>query len=182
MPSGWLPTARRVPSPNWDQRPPGSDVDLLVIHGISLPPGEFNGPWIDALFCNRLDPDAHPYFASIAGLRVSSHLLIDRDGKLTQYVDLTRRAWHAGPSSFRGRAGCNDFSIGVELEGTDETAYEDAQYLALARATSEIMIRFPSITHDRIVGHSDIAPGRKTDPGPAFDWGRYRRLIGARDA
>jgi len=174
---GWLPAARRVPSPNWDERPPGSVVDLLVIHGISLPPGEFGGHAIDALFCNRLDPDAHPYFREVAHLRVSAHLLIGRDGRLTQYVDLNKRAWHAGPSCFAGREACNDFAIGIELEGSDDVPYKDVQYRVLAEATREIQARLPSIGSRRIVGHSDIAPGRKTDPGPAFDWGRFRALI-----
>jgi AmpD protein len=174
---GRLPGARQVCSPNADERPPGTSVDLLVIHGISLPPGEFGGPWIDELFTNRLAPEAHPYFRSICHLRVSSHLLIRRDGELVQYVDLFRRAWHAGVSSFRGRQQCNDFSIGIELEGTDDTLYERAQYEALAAATKGVMTRFPSITRDRIAGHSEIAPGRKTDPGPVFDWDPYHRLI-----
>jgi AmpD protein len=174
---GWLRQARRVPSPNWDERPPGTVIDLLVIHGISLPPGEFGGPWIDDLFLNRLDPGAHPYFRQVAGLRVSSHLLIRRGGELLQYVDLRRRAWHAGASSFAGRDCCNDFAVGVELEGADETPYADAQYRMLAEVTTELMKRFPAITPQRIAGHSDIAPGRKTDPGPAFDWPRFRRLL-----
>jgi len=178
MPRGWLPNALHAPCPNRDQRPPDIVVDLLVIHGISLPPGNFGGPWIDALFRNRLDPQVHPYFRTIAHQRVSSHLLIRRDGELIQYVDLDERAWHAGMSSFAGRARCNDFSIGVELEGTDEVPYEESQYLALAQATKAIQARFPFIGPERIVGHSDIAPGRKTDPGPAFDWSRFRRLIG----
>jgi AmpD protein len=174
---GWLKQARRVPSPNWDQRPPGTVVDLLVVHGISLPPGEFGGPWIDDLFLNRLDPRQHPYFRQIAGLRVSAHLLIRRDGELLQYVDLRRRAWHAGASSYQGREGCNDFAVGVELEGTDDIPYEDIQYRTLARAAKEVMVRFPAITPQRVTGHSDIAPGRKTDPGPAFNWARFRRLL-----
>ena len=177
MQSGRLPEARQVTCTNWDERPPGSTVDLLVIHGISLPPGEFGGPWIDALFRNRLDPGAHPYFQEIAHQRVSAHLLIRRDGKLIQYVDLNKRAWHAGQSSFEGRRRCNDFSIGIELEGADQVPYEEAQYLMLARATRAIQIHFPSIGPGRIVGHSDIAPGRKTDPGPAFDWDRFHRLL-----
>ena len=174
---GWLPQARRIISPNWDERPPGLSVDLLVIHGVSLPPGEFGGPWIDALFQNRLDPEAHPYFRPIAGLRVSSHLLIRRDGELIQYVDLRKRAWHAGLSSFGGRERCNDYAIGVELEGADEVPYTTAQYQVLAETSRDLLARFPAITPERIVGHSAIAPGRKTDPGPAFDWDRYRRLL-----
>lgn len=177
--SGWLPQARRLISPNWDERPPGIAVDLLVIHGVSLPPGEFGGPWIDALFQNRLDPEAHPYFRPIAGLRVSSHLLIRRDGELIQYVDLRKRAWHAGVSNFLGRERCNDYAIGIELEGADEVPYTTAQYRVLAETSRVLLARFPAITPERIVGHSAIAPGRKTDPGPAFDWDRYRRLLAA---
>lgn len=153
-------------------------MDLLVIHGISLPQGEFGGPWIDDLFQNRLDPGAHPYFRKIADLRVSAHLLIRRDGELIQYVDLHKRAWHAGNSSFAGRPRCNDFSVGVELEGSDQIPYEDVQYRALAEATRELQTRFSDIGAGRIVGHSDIAPGRKTDPGPAFDWARFSEMIG----
>ena len=176
-PSYWLAEARRGACPNWDERPSGVTVSLLVIHGISLPPGEFGGPWIDDLFRNQLDPLAHPYFREIAGLRVSAHLLIRRDGELIQYVALDKRAWHAGRSRFAGRAACNDFSVGIELEGTDDLPYEEMQYLVLARATRAAQARFPAIAPDRIVGHSDIAPGRKTDPGSAFDWERFRRLL-----
>jgi AmpD protein len=172
-PGDWLPGARRVPSPNCDRRPTGSPVDLLVIHGISLPPGEFGGPWIDALFQNRLPADAHPFFAGLTDLRVSAHLLIRRDGELVQYVPLGLRAWHAGRSRFAGRTACNDFSIGIELEGTDQIPYTDPQYHCLAAVTRAILACYPEITRQRIAGHSDIAPGRKTDPGPAFDWDRY---------
>lgn len=176
-PDGWLPGAQRLPCVNWDERPPGISADLLVIHGISLPPGQFGGPWIDAMFQNRLDPNAHPYFRAIAHLRVSAHLLIRRDGALIQYVDLNKRAWHAGPSCFEGRERCNDFAVGLELEGSDHVPYEDAQYRTLTKATREIRARFPAIDAERIVGHSEIAPGRKSDPGPAFDWRRFRELI-----
>ena len=176
---GLLPGARRCLSPNHDARPQGCPVDLLVIHNISLPPGEFGGPWIDDLFLNRLDPDADPYFGGICGMRVSSHLLIRRDGELVQYVPLHRRAWHAGESSFEGRCACNDFSVGIELEGTDDTPYTDEQYDALAAATLEIMARYPAIRPDRIAGHNEIAPGRKTDPGASFDWARYRQALTA---
>jgi AmpD protein len=175
----WLPAARRAPSPNWDERPRGTTVDLLVLHGISLPPGVFGGPWIEALFENRLDPRADPYFQGIASLRVSPHLLIHRDGELVQCVDLRKRAWHAGVSRFQGRESCNDFSIGIELEGTDDIPYDNAQYRTLASVCRGLMARFPDITPSRIVGHSDVAPGRKTDPGPAFDWGYLRRLLAA---
>ena len=175
--AGWLTGFQHHPSPNVDARPPGADIDLLVIHNISLPPDEFGGDWIDAFFLNRLDPSAHPYFASIAGMRVSAHLLIRRDGALIQYVPCEQRAWHAGLSCFQGRERCNDYSIGIELEGSDRIPFTDAQYRALADCTQRLQIRYPAITHERITGHSDIAPGRKTDPGPAFDWGRYRELI-----
>jgi len=170
---GWLRNARHAPSPNWNERPPETPIDLLVIHNISLPPGQYGGPWIDDLFLNRLDPDAHPYFAKIAGLRVSSHLLIRRDGSLTQFVPLHLRAWHAGQSSFKGRDNCNDFSIGIELEGSDGLPFEDNQYSTLLLTTREIMRLYPAITPQRITAHSIIAPGRKTDPGPHFDWKRY---------
>lgn len=176
--SGWLTPARRVLSPNHDERPSEIAIDLLVIHGISLPPGEFGGPWIDALFTNRLDPASHPYFHSISALRVSAHLLIRRDGEVVQYVPFDRRAWHAGASCFGGRERCNDFSIGIELEGCDDQPYADEQYAALVAVTGALMRHFPAIAPERIVGHSDIAPGRKTDPGPCFDWSRY---LGALD-
>lgn len=174
---GRLVEARQAPSPNCDERPDGAGIDLLVIHSIALPPNEFGGPWIEALFRNRLNPNDHPYFAEIAGVPVSAHLLIRRTGELIQFVDLRRRAWHAGRSCFDNREACNDFSIGIELEGADRVPFRDAQYDCLARVTREIMRRFPAITPERITGHSDIAPGRKTDPGPAFDWGRYRAMI-----
>lgn len=170
--TGLMAGARQVPSPNADERPVRCQPELIVIHGISLPPGEFDGPWIDALFTNALDPAAHPYFAEIAGQRVSAHLLIRRDGELVQYVPLTRRAWHAGPSVYCGRERCNDFSIGIELEGSDTVAYTPAQYVALARVVHALRRWAPSLRNAAIVGHSDIAPGRKTDPGPLFDWGR----------
>lgn len=174
---GWLPQVRRVDSPNFSERPDGARIDLLVIHNISLPPGELGGPWVEQLFCGRLDAGAHPYFATIANNPVSAHLFIRRDGEAVQFVDLCKRAWHAGRSCWQGRAECNDYAIGIELEGTDDMAFTDAQYLRLAELTSEIMRRFPAITAERLVGHSDVAPGRKTDPGPAFDWDRYRRLL-----
>lgn len=174
---GLLEGARHCPSPNQDERPPGSPVDLLVIHNISLPPGRFGGPWIDDLFLNRLEPRADPYFETICGLRVSSHLLIRRDGELVQYVPLDRRAWHAGASSFCGRCACNDFSIGIELEGSDEQDFTREQYDCLCTTTRIIQSRYPAITAERIVGHSDIAPGRKTDPGPCFEWSRYKTML-----
>ncbi len=176
--TGLLESARRRPSPNHDERPAGMTVDLIVVHGISLPPGEFGGPWIDALFTNTLDPAAHPFFQAIAGLRVSAHLLIRRDGEPIQYVPFHRRAWHAGVSSFADRPHCNDFSIGIELEGADHIPYDDRQYSRLAAVIAALRTTYPTLAPDRLVGHADIAPGRKTDPGPAFDWERLRRLLG----
>ena len=170
----WLPRARRVASPNCDERPAGAEISLLVIHNISLPPGEFGGAGVIDLFLNRLDHTAHPYYAGLRGLHVSSHFFVRRDGELIQFVACDRRAWHAGSSQWRGRQRCNDFSIGIELEGTDALPYADIQYLELARLTSEIASRY---SIQDIAGHSDIAPGRKTDPGPCFDWVRYRSLI-----
>jgi len=163
---------RFVPSPNSDRRPKPADVSLLVVHGISLPPGRFGGPWIERLFTNRMDYAAHPYFEGLRELRVSAHLCVRRDGRVVQYVPFHRRAWHAGVSLFEGRGRCNDFSIGVELEGTDDQPYQAVQYRALARVALALMRAYPRLTPARIVGHSDIAPGRKTDPGPAFDWTR----------
>ena len=166
---GWLSAVRRVPSPNCDARPESEAVCLVVIHAISLPPDEFGGSGIIDLFTNCLDPEAHPYFCEIQGLRVSAHFLIRRDGELIQFVPCSRRAWHAGVSNWQGRANCNDFSIGIELEGCDRQPFEDGQYLALQRLLRELQGR-SSI--EAVVGHSDIAPGRKTDPGPCFDWHR----------
>jgi AmpD protein len=171
---GWLSAVQRVPSPNCDPRPPGASIDLLVIHSISLPPGEFGGPWVDRLFTNQLDPAVHPYFAEIAGLEVSSHLFIRRSGELVQYVPFDLRAWHAGASCWEGRERCNDYSIGIELEGSDELAFEEVQYRRLLEVTQLLMKQYPAITPTRVVGHCDIAPGRKSDPGPGFDWARYR--------
>jgi len=166
--------ARQIPSPNHDARPAGTNITLVVVHAISLPPGEFGGDGIERLFTNRLDPGAHPYFATVATLKVSSHFLIRRDGTLVQFVSCADRAWHAGVSAWNGRQRCNDFSIGVELEGTDENPYTAAQYAVLARLAKALRRLYPIAD---VVGHSDIAPGRKTDPGPAFDWVRFRRLV-----
>lgn len=177
--SGLVDGARQLPSPNCDERPLGAEVDVVVIHGISLPPGEFGGPWIDALFSNRLDRDAHPYFRELGGLKVSAHFLIRRDGEIVQYVPVTKRAWHAGESSFDGRAGCNDFSVGVELEGTDDQVYEEIQYAQLAALVRALKEIFPAIGDECVVGHCDVAPERKTDPGPLFDWQKLYRLLGA---
>ena len=172
--AGSISAARQIPSPNCDARPADAGITLLVIHNISLPPGKFGGRAIIELFTNRLNPKAHPYYAHIAKLRVSSHFLIRRDGRLIQFVPCALRAWHAGASTWRGRPGCNDFSIGVELEGADDIAYESAQYATLARLTRALRRRYPIA---EAAGHSDVAPGRKTDPGPAFDWARYRKSI-----
>ncbi len=170
---------RRCDSPNQDARPPGVVPELIVIHGISLPPGRFGTGLIDALFCNAIDPLVHPELAELCDLRVSSHLLIDRGGAITQYVPFDRRAWHAGVSAWCGRSGCNDFSIGIELEGTDTTPYTDAQYEALAAAVLALRQAYGAIADGAIVGHADVAPGRKTDPGPAFDWNRLWRALAA---
>ncbi|HXB17492.1 MAG TPA: 1,6-anhydro-N-acetylmuramyl-L-alanine amidase AmpD [Steroidobacteraceae bacterium] len=175
--TGLLVGARQVLSPHFDARPTGVKPDLLVVHGISLPPGEFGGPWIDRLFTGTLPVDAHPYFRAIAGGRVSAHALIRRDGEIVQYVPFEARAWHAGDSEYDGRWGCNDFSIGIELEGTDETPYTDAQYEELARLAAALFDAYPSLGPEHVVGHSDIAPERKTDPGPLFNWRRLRTLV-----
>lgn len=175
--TGLLDAARFQPSPHCDDRPAGLIPDLIVIHGISLPPGEFGGPWIDALFTHGIDPTAHPYFQTLAGLRVSAHLLIRRDGTPVQYVPFHRRAWHAGESVYQGRCRCNDFSVGIELEGTDQLPYDDRQYTRLAAAIVALRRAYPTILPERLAGHADIAPGRKTDPGPAFDWAKLHRLL-----
>ncbi|MCX2831401.1 1,6-anhydro-N-acetylmuramyl-L-alanine amidase AmpD [Microbulbifer thermotolerans] len=175
--SGWLSGARRVLSPHCDSRPADCSIDLLVIHCISLPPGQYGGRYIDDLFLGQLDASAHPYFAEIEGLRVSAHILIDREGRVTQYVPLELRAWHAGQSQFEGRCNCNDFSIGIELEGLDTDSYTDVQYRVLAQVSAAIMASYPVIDKSRITGHSNIAPGRKLDPGPGFDWDRYFREL-----
>jgi N-acetyl-anhydromuramoyl-L-alanine amidase len=177
--SGLMRGVRQIASPNRDARPAGVEADLIVVHGISLPPGEFGGPWIDRLFTNSLPVDVHPYFAEVGSLRVSSHLVVARDGTVTQYVGFAERAWHAGKSNYRGREACNDFSVGVELEGTDTLPYEATQYVALAEVVAALCAAYPRLSPDALVGHSDIAPGRKTDPGPAFDWLHARRLIAA---
>lgn len=176
--TGLLTGARQVASPHQDARPTGATVELVVVHGISLPPGEFGGPWIDALFTGTLDPTVHPFFATIARLTVSTHLLVRRDGEVVQYVPVHRRAWHAGVSSWRGRERLNDFSVGIELEGTDDTPYGAAQYRTLARLLRALARVYPVLADpERIVGHADVAPGRKTDPGPAFDRTRLLRLL-----
>ncbi|MDF0752511.1 1,6-anhydro-N-acetylmuramyl-L-alanine amidase AmpD [Marinobacter sp. 71-i] len=175
--TGRVRDAHWCPSPNFGPRPEKANVSLLVVHNISLPPGQFGGDAIERFFCNQLDPSEHPYFQAIATMKVSSHLLIRRDGVVVQFVSLLDRAWHAGRSCFQGEEECNDFSIGIELEGADDIPYTEAQYQTLADLSRLIMRSWPAITPDRITGHSDIAPGRKTDPGPAFDWVRYRQLL-----
>lgn len=171
--NGWLDAARQVPSPNYNERPENSSVNLLVIHNISLPPGEFENSYIEQFFQNCLSCHEHPYFKTIEGLKVSSHFLIKRDGELVQFVSCFDRAWHAGESSFCDQINCNDYSIGVELEGTDSVPYTDAQYDVLIQLTSALQEEFPVINTERIAGHSDISPGRKTDPGESFDWERF---------
>jgi N-acetyl-anhydromuramoyl-L-alanine amidase len=175
--TGRLPEARWCPSPNFGPRPDDASVSLLVVHNISLPPGQFGGPEIEDFFCNRLDHTAHPYFETIAGMQVSAHALIRRDGSVVQFVSLLDRAWHAGRSSFQGEEECNDFSIGIELEGTDDVPYTEDQYRQLAALAHLIMAAWPRITPDRMTGHCDIAPGRKTDPGPFFDWSHFRAVL-----
>ncbi len=170
--------ARQVASPNFDERPAGCEISLIVVHGISLPPGEYGGPEIDRFFTNTLDSAAHPYFSEIAHLQVSSHLLIRRDGEVVQYVPFLKRAWHAGESSYDGCEACNDFSIGIELEGQDEEAYAAVQYERLAEVVYCLTEGFPGLSTERLAGHCDIAPERKTDPGPACDWQRLSELLG----
>lgn len=175
--TGWFEGVRHCPSPNFNARPT-DEVSLLVIHNISLPPGQFGTGQVEALFQNRLDPEAHPFFQTIAELRVSAHFLIDRAGQVTQFVSCFDRAWHAGVSRFGEREGCNDFSLGIELEGTDHQAFTEVQYEVLAQLTQQLLAAFPALTLARICGHSDIAPGRKTDPGPFFDWPRLMSTLG----
>ncbi|HEY8036097.1 MAG TPA: 1,6-anhydro-N-acetylmuramyl-L-alanine amidase AmpD [Methylobacter sp.] len=167
----------QTPSPNFDERPDPADISLLVIHCISLPPGKFGDHYIDRLFCNQLDPDEHPYFKDVYQLTVSAHLLIKRDGSCVQYVPFDKRAWHAGKSTYEGRERCNDFSIGIELEGTEFVDYTDQQYVQLAAVTRILLEAYPKLSAQRITGHSDIAPGRKTDPGASFDWQRLLELL-----
>jgi AmpD protein len=168
--NGWLQEVSRVPSPNYEARPQDCDIDLIVVHGISLPPGQYGGGYVHDLFNNRLDPRSHEYFREIEGLKVSAHCLIERDGALTQFVSFRDRAWHAGASCWRERENCNDFSVGIELEGSDDEPYELIQYEQLARVVIALRNQYPALSEQAICGHSDIAPGRKTDPGPFFDW------------
>lgn len=173
----WLTGARKVASPNFNARPPNTPIDLLVIHNISLPPGEFGGGHIEQLFANCLDCQQHPSFADLQGLEVSSHVLIDREGSITQFVPFDQRAWHAGVSRYGERENCNDFSIGIELEGTDDCPYTQQQYTTLALVAAQLLLSYPALQADKIVGHCDIAPERKTDPGPSFDWGYFHEQL-----
>jgi AmpD protein len=173
--TGWLQTVAVIQSPNCDARPDNTKIKLIVIHGISLPPAEFGGGYIQQLFCNQLDANAHDYFSSICDMQVSAHCLIERDGNIIQFVSFLKRAWHAGESCWRGERACNDYSIGIELEGTDYLKYTNQQYQKLEELVGSLMSHFLEIKSDAICGHSDIAPGRKTDPGPAFDWARINR-------
>jgi AmpD protein len=177
-----LEGVRQVLSPHRDPRPAGVVPDLIVIHGISLPPGEFGDAWIERLFTGSLPADVHPYFATIQGMRVSAHLLVRRDGELVQFVPFHLRAWHAGASSYAGRDACNDFSIGIEFEGADDVPYMPAQYDAAAAAIRALLAAYPQLSADRIAGHDEIAPGRKTDPGAAFDWAMLRGRLRAGSA
>ncbi|EAR59461.1 1,6-anhydro-N-acetylmuramyl-L-alanine amidase AmpD [Neptuniibacter caesariensis] len=174
----WQQGVEVVPSPNFNERPVDSDISLLVIHNISLPPKQYGGGYIQQFFQNKLPVDDHPFFSEIKNLKVSAHLLVERDGTVTQFVPLSKRAWHAGVSEYEGREACNDFSIGIELEGCDDDTFTEQQYRALVRLTREIRHQYPAITEERITGHSDIAPGRKTDPGPGFDWEKYFDALG----
>ncbi len=176
--TGLIAALEYIPSPNNDKRPNADDIDTLVIHAISLPPNQFGGDYIQQLFANCLDPEVHPYFAEIHHLRVSAHFLVRRDGQILQFVPTTKRAWHAGDSCFQGRKVVNDYSIGIELEGCDDRPFSDTQYDQLSLLTCLVTEAYPAITLDRIVGHCDISPGRKTDPGPCFDWLRYKKLLG----
>jgi len=175
--TGWLRDFEHVPSPNFGPRPASSEPRLIVVHGISLPPGQYGGGYVEQFFCNRLDPALHAYFQEIAPLQVSAHCLIERGGRLLQFVSFNDRAWHAGVSSWRGDDNCNDFSIGIELEGCDSEAYAEPQYQRLAELVISLRTQYPAIARDALCGHSDIAPGRKTDPGPFFDWPKLNRMI-----
>jgi AmpD protein len=173
----WINLARVIPSPNYGPRPSGVEADLIVIHNISLPPGEYGGGHIEALFTNKLNTELHPFFKEIENLKVSSHLVIERDGSLLQFVGLDQRAWHAGWSEFEGRPACNDFSIGIELEGSDLEPFTNLQYEILNKVLICLLKTYTKLSKERLVGHSDIAPGRKTDPGPYFDWSRVKKEL-----
>ncbi len=171
-----ITSAKWCPTANFNERPT-ADISMLVVHNISLPPEQFGGSYIEDFFCNQLDCSVHPYFETIKDLQVSAHLLIRRDGSVVQFVPFDKRAWHAGRSEFKGQTECNDFSIGIELEGSDHINYDKRQYRVLAQVTELLLQTYPAMTPQRIVGHSDIAPGRKTDPGASFDWPKYKKLI-----
>lgn len=173
----WLTEIPHTPSPNFNLRPDQQDISLIVIHCISLPPQQFGGDYIEQLFCNRLNPDDHPYFKAIYQLKVSAHLLIRRDGEIIQYVAFNHRAWHAGVSNYQGRENCNDFSIGIELEGTETMDYTPEQYQQLARVIKLLLQHYPKLSKERITGHSEIAPQRKTDPGESFQWSKLWQLL-----
>ncbi len=175
--TGWLRSVEVIHSPNYDARPGNATIKLIVIHGISLPPAEFGGGYIQQLFCNALEADAHEYFPTICGKRVSAHCLVERDGNIIQFVSFLDRAWHAGESTWRGERACNDYSIGIELEGTDDLSYTERQYCQLGRLVASLKSQYGNIDSNAICGHSDIAPGRKTDPGPAFDWQHLHQLL-----
>jgi AmpD protein len=175
--TGLLLGARQVLTDHFDERPTGAGLELILIHNISLPPGEFGGPWIDRLFTGTLPRETHPFFATIPPGRVSTHLLLRRDGKFVQYVPFSNRAWHAGRSSYRGREECNDYSVGIELEGTDDLPFEEIQYVRLTEVVRALLAAYPSLSREHIAGHSDVAQGRKTDPGAAFDWPRFRASL-----
>jgi AmpD protein len=175
--TGLAVQVRQVLSPHFDERPKNVSAELIIVHGISLPPGEFGSACIEELFTGNLDPKRHPFFQDVAQQRVSAHALIRRDGQIVQFVPFDKRAWHAGASQYQGKSGCNDFSIGIELEGTDHVPYEDAQYASLGHLITALLATYPTLSRERIVGHSDVAPGRKTDPGPSFDWPRLRALL-----
>ena len=177
--AGWLQSVDVFKSPNFDSRPDDAAIRLVVVHGISLPPGEYGGGHIQQFFCNNLNAGLHPYFESICDMRVSAHCLVERDGNIVQFVSFRDRAWHAGESQWRGETTCNNFSVGIELEGCDEQAYSEAQYLSLSNLIRALRLAYPQIDADAIIGHSDIAPGRKTDPGPAFDWAKLERFLQA---
>ena len=178
--SGLLMDTVFVASPNCDDRPDPEDINLIVVHGISLPPGQFDGPCVEQFFTNRLDPQTDPFFDEIKEMHVSAHLFIRRNGEIIQFVPFDKRAWHAGQSCYADRECCNDFSIGIEMEGTDESGYTSDQYTQLAAVIEALLDAYPGITRDRIVGHCDIAPGRKTDPGPSFDWAKLSHVLDAR--
>ena len=175
--TGLIDNIQYIASPNRDDRPADEDIDLIVVHSISLPPGEYGGPWIEKLFTNTLPADEHPYFKEIHQLKVSAHVLIHRDGSVQQFVPFHQRAWHAGASCYEGRETCNDYSIGIEMEGTDDSAFEECQYLQLAELINALTASYEKIDKNRLTGHSDIAPGRKTDPGTGFDWNKLRSVL-----